>query len=247
MSSIKSKNLLKKRNQPPGPFVWHTREFLESEAWRTAPLNTRRFVERLEIERLAHGRLENGNLICTNRDCQKFGIYSDAIPKARSDAIRRGLVYQTQPGVASLHKRGRKSPRYGLGWVVARTGRHHRATGRAGAQPRHPSRQSLNSEPDGGFKKNGAFQPKPKTKTPNKNRTGGSNKNRASGLNKKVSGNGHSLPTGWKIDKSPCGQVRIMRPEANGKWTTVPIVDDPLIGTEAERAALAELKAWTEK
>jgi hypothetical protein len=38
-----------------------------------------------------------------------------------------------------------------------------------------------------------------------------------------------------------------MRPEADGKWTAVPSVDHPLVGTERERAALTELKEWNNR
>jgi hypothetical protein len=45
--TIKAEKLKRKRNRPPGPFVWLTKELLESEAWITAPINTRRVVDRL--------------------------------------------------------------------------------------------------------------------------------------------------------------------------------------------------------
>jgi hypothetical protein len=56
--------------------------------------------------------------------------------------------------------------------------------------------------------------------------------------------NGAALPPGWRVGEGPSGRVHVLRPAAEGKWTEVPIVDDPQVGTEAERAALAELKAW---
>jgi hypothetical protein len=40
--SSKARKLRDQRNQPPEgkPFTWHLREMLESDAWRTQPLNT---------------------------------------------------------------------------------------------------------------------------------------------------------------------------------------------------------------
>jgi hypothetical protein len=74
---------------------------MESKAWRTAPLSTRRFVDRLMVEYMNHAGLENGNLICTYTAFADWGIRRNSIKKAQNDAIKRGLIYL---------ERGRASP-----------------------------------------------------------------------------------------------------------------------------------------
>ena len=92
-----------KRNHPPEgePWVWLTRELIESDAWRTAPINTRRFVERLMIEHMAHAGTENGKLVCTYDDLAKFGVASRHRHAAIADALARGLVDRTEQGKPS--------------------------------------------------------------------------------------------------------------------------------------------------
>ena len=95
--------------------------FLESDAWRTAPIDTRRFVERLMIEQLDHAGQENGQLICTYNDCAAWGIARKNVKAAQADAIRRGLVYRTEKGTASAGA-GRRPSRFGLGWLPGHDG-----------------------------------------------------------------------------------------------------------------------------
>lgn len=52
------------------------------------------------------------------------------------------------------------------------------------------------------------------------------------------------LPPGWRVDAGASGAVRILCPLGDSKWVEVPVVDDPLVGSETERAALARLKEW---
>ena len=111
------------RNRPPEgePWAWLTKELLESEAWRTAPIWTIRFVFRLMVEHTAHAGTQNGNLICTFNDCATWGIRRNNIKDAQTDAIKRGLVYQSQKGRASAG-RGRRPSRFGLGWIGGHDG-----------------------------------------------------------------------------------------------------------------------------
>jgi hypothetical protein len=113
--SSKAKKLLEKRNRPPHgePWVWLTRELLESDAWRTASKWTRRFVELLMIEHMAHAGTENGRLICTADQCVASGIRRGEVTKAQRDAVARGLVYKSEEGFCSPG-RGRKPHRFGL-------------------------------------------------------------------------------------------------------------------------------------
>ena len=112
-----------KRNHPPEgePWLWLTRELIESDAWHTAPINTRRFVERLMLEHMAHAGTMNGELVCTYADCVKFGIFRRFIRITILDAIARGLVDMTQQGKASSGSE-RWPSRFALGWLPRRDG-----------------------------------------------------------------------------------------------------------------------------
>src|SRR5262245_50639346 len=116
--TVKADKLREKRNHPPEgePWVWLTRELLESAAWRTAPINTRRVVERLIIEHMAHAGTDNGDLVCTYRDFERFGIRHPSVKPAVDDAVNRGLVLITQNGKASPGQ-DRWPARYALGWL----------------------------------------------------------------------------------------------------------------------------------
>lgn len=56
--------LREKRNRPPQdePWIWVSRELLESDAWTTAPIWTIRFVHRVMTEHMNHAGTENGYL-----------------------------------------------------------------------------------------------------------------------------------------------------------------------------------------
>ena len=115
--------LREKRNRPPEgePFVWFTREMSESDALRTAPARTIHFVLRLMVEHMDHAGKENGRLICTWDQCVAWGIPRKHVKAAQADAIRRGLVYQTEKGTASKGA-GRRPSKFGLGWLPAHDG-----------------------------------------------------------------------------------------------------------------------------
>jgi hypothetical protein len=115
--------LREKRNRPPEgePWVWMTRSLLESDAWRTAPPNTRLFVDFLMIEHSLNGGCLNGKLVATFEQLERFGIRRMSIKDAQKDAIRRGLVYRTEKGSASAGV-GRRPHRFGIGWFAGYDG-----------------------------------------------------------------------------------------------------------------------------
>jgi len=93
-----AKKLWEKRNRPTGPFVWITREMLESEAWCSLSLAARRVIDRVMIEHMLHAGTENGNLIVTYRDFRKCGIRGSSIKPAISEAGERGLLITIAKG-----------------------------------------------------------------------------------------------------------------------------------------------------
>jgi hypothetical protein len=228
MGSIKSENLRIKRNRPPQgePFIWLTRELLESDAWRTAPLQTRRFLERVMLEHMAHAGTENGRLVVTVDQCKAWGIPRNAVTEAQRDARRRGLVYLGEQGCWAP-RRGRRPNRFGLGWLPGHDGsaapNNWKAWGCCAL--------NIDSIPDAGSKMNGRKRPnrlhtlgiKSPTRGPVLVPTQGPEK-----INSRA-----NLPEGWRIEKG-----RITTHEG----TVVPLVQD--IGTTQEQKAKLAYDRW---
>jgi hypothetical protein len=122
MAAVTSKplnvKLRERRNRPPDgePWVWLTRELLESDAWRTMPRATRLVVDRVMIEHMAHAGTQNGALIVTYADFIRSGSRRAGLPEAISDAAARGLITVTQKGRASSGP-DRWPSKYALGWL----------------------------------------------------------------------------------------------------------------------------------
>lgn len=116
--SIKGKRLREARNRPPAemPWVWFTREMLESDALRSLSLAARRVIDRVCIEHMLHAGTENGNLAVTYNDFTKFGIRRGTIAAAIKEAVAAGLLIVTQKGRPSVGP-DRWPTRYALGWL----------------------------------------------------------------------------------------------------------------------------------
>jgi hypothetical protein len=209
---------------------------------------TLRFVFRLVIEHMAHAGTENGNLICTFKDCKAWGIRSDSIAETQADAIRRGLVYRTQRGIASTGD-GRKPSRFGLGWLPGHDGSAAPNLWKRYRRSPDPT-QEIKSTPNGGIKLKGGFQPKAKPGSRIKYATGGAGTIPTGGAGKKANGGGidnhDALPPGWKWGKDTDNHVRALCPgPPNRPWIGAPIIDG--VGDELEQQARAKLKAWKGK
>jgi len=89
-----------KLNAPPeGNWVWYSREFMESDAWRARSINCARFIEFLECEHMAHAGTENGKLYAPfDQLVEKWGIRRAAIREAIDEAIALGLVRESRTG-----------------------------------------------------------------------------------------------------------------------------------------------------
>ena len=110
--TVMKKKLLYKRNHPPAgePWVWLTRELLESDAWRGASINARRVVERLIIEHMQH-----------------------AVLKTEGSSARITTSRTSVSLIGSLVRQSKMPPRVGLS-TLPRGARHlpARIDGRAG-------------------------------------------------------------------------------------------------------------------
>lgn len=81
-----------------GQFIPHRVDMLESDAWASLSLAARRVLDRLEIEHAHNGGKENGNLVCTYKDFERFGIRRPSIAAAVRQVVAVGLVEVTHRG-----------------------------------------------------------------------------------------------------------------------------------------------------
>lgn len=74
------------------PFVMLPRSLVASDAWRSASINARRFIDFLLLEHMAHGGKENGRLKAPYRQLEQFGIGRRHVTPAISEAEALGLA-----------------------------------------------------------------------------------------------------------------------------------------------------------
>jgi hypothetical protein len=251
----KVENLRIKRNRPPEgePWCWMTAELLQSDAWRTAPVITRRFVDRVLLEHMAHAGTKNGELIVTYNDLTAWGIRQRERTRAIADAIARGLIDRTEKGRASS---GRGKPaKYAIGWLGRSDGSAPRNRWKAYTSqptPRPKSRRPPNTidikssgkiHPvgNGGIPSEGWENP-PRNRWENPPRNG----TKSTLTEKSVpQEDNHNLPPGWQWGDFGDGHIRALCPgPPNRPWIGVPVLDG--VGDALEQAARAELKAWLE-
>jgi hypothetical protein len=117
-------------NQPPAnqPWVWQSRALRQSDAWRSAGINARRFVDFLLIEHMKQGGRANGLLKATQRQLIAFGIGARYVTKAIREAEKLGLV-------DGYHGGRRVATKYALTWLPGTMGQRQRTDGRPIATP----------------------------------------------------------------------------------------------------------------
>ena len=84
----------KKLRAPPRgePWIWHTREMLTSEAWRTLGVHARRLIDFLEIDHMSNAAQSNGELMATYDQLTDYGIPRRKIKGAIEEAKRLGFI-----------------------------------------------------------------------------------------------------------------------------------------------------------
>jgi hypothetical protein len=114
-----SKRKFKEKNRPPEgePWMWVTKEMLESPAWRAMPLASRQIVERVMIEHMAHAGTQNGNLPVTYDNFVDYGVRRSSIKKAISIARKLGFLDVVVPGLRG-HGVARRPTLYGVPWLI---------------------------------------------------------------------------------------------------------------------------------
>jgi hypothetical protein len=104
-------------NQPPTdqPWVWQSRALRESDAWRSAGINVRRFIDFLLLEHMKHGGQANGLLQAPQRQLEEFGIGARYVTKTIHEAEELGLA-------DGDHRGQRAAATYALTWLPLHDG-----------------------------------------------------------------------------------------------------------------------------
>ena len=103
-------------------FVAHTLERMKSPAWRHLPDKARRLLDRIEFEHLQHGGAENGKLVVTYTNFQKWGIgRRNDITLSIRQCVGLGFLEVTEQGGRSISDR-RWPSRYRLTYVLSTEG-----------------------------------------------------------------------------------------------------------------------------
>jgi hypothetical protein len=89
---------------------------LESPAWGALSITARRILDRLELEHLANGGVENGKLVCTYDDFEKYGARRHSIKLAILQLRQLGFIEVTQWGRQAVGD-GRVPSKYRLTYV----------------------------------------------------------------------------------------------------------------------------------
>jgi hypothetical protein len=115
----------RKLNKPPPgePWLWLTREILESFAWRALSNAGQKIVSRIGIEHLSHGGCQNGDLPVTYRDFERYGIGKNSIFAALAEASELGLIERTAAGRQAWGESKGSPARYALSWLPFHDGR----------------------------------------------------------------------------------------------------------------------------
>jgi hypothetical protein len=80
------------------PFVWQTRELIQSPAWRGRSINLVRLLDSLLDEHMGHAGTHNGNLIQTYDQLERAGLTRRLIPRTIAEGEARGLVVVERGG-----------------------------------------------------------------------------------------------------------------------------------------------------
>lgn len=108
-------------NKPPQDenWCWMTRSMIESEAFRKMGINTRRLIDFLLIEHLAHGGTENGNLKAPYNQLQEFGMTRRLIRGSIKEAELLGFIDVVRGGRILSED---KCSTYRLTWLPTKDG-----------------------------------------------------------------------------------------------------------------------------
>jgi len=114
------------------PWCWYTVEMMRSDAWHDMSVNARRMLDLLELEHLAHGGFENGNLVMTYDQFVAGSIRRGSIFATIAELERLGWIEVTRGGYRGFarswhhrfrltHRRTRIRPEVGMPYLIEGT------------------------------------------------------------------------------------------------------------------------------
>lgn len=103
------------------PFVMHRQSLIESDAMGALTLAARRVLDRLQMEHLAHAGKENGRLVVTFEQFEKFGVRRASVAAAIDLLVNVGLVEITEQGRGG-NREFRRPNRYRLTFLDSTDG-----------------------------------------------------------------------------------------------------------------------------
>ncbi|TIM21270.1 MAG: hypothetical protein E5Y61_32435 [Mesorhizobium sp.] len=91
----KTYNLVRKHTKPSAEengWQWLTRDFMESDAFRTLSGNAHRALFRILIEHVSHAALCNGRLIVTHTQFIEYGVTGEYVADATGELEFKGII-----------------------------------------------------------------------------------------------------------------------------------------------------------
>ena len=90
----------RRRTQIGGQFSARRKDMLESPAYRALSLSAHRVIDRIAVEHCNQGGAENGRLIVTYDDFERYGVHRHAIGPAIREAEALGFIEVVERGRA---------------------------------------------------------------------------------------------------------------------------------------------------
>lgn len=114
----------RKRNQPPAgqPWVWLTKEMLESYGWRAMSCNARLAVDCIAVEHMAHAATMNGDLRVSFDRFEKFGIRRGSIASAVAEVDAIGFIDLVEKGTRGWGEYRGKTSVFRIAWLPTNQG-----------------------------------------------------------------------------------------------------------------------------
>ncbi len=98
-------------------FGWYPLELMESEPFRALSPNSRRLLDRLVIEHLHHGGVENGRLMATHDQLRDYGLTASSIREAIDECVAFGLIRVKLGGRWAGTNRPNRYRLTWIGWI----------------------------------------------------------------------------------------------------------------------------------
>jgi hypothetical protein len=99
------------------PWVWISREMLDSAIWRSLPFVARKVLDRLIVEHLRHAGRMNGHLTVTYDDFKKWGVRRESVPEAIEILVEGGYIRVKRGKFEAADRR--RPNKYTLTWLSA--------------------------------------------------------------------------------------------------------------------------------